>query len=88
MFDEAAKMALDAYRSFLPTLFIVSETKLSDMSEVPATAYNCSEINNIAITVERAAGEKCLRCWNWSVSVGKQETYPDLCHRCCEVLTV
>lgn len=86
--DEATNAILDAYKSFLPTLFIVSDAEVSSISEAPATAYKCTEINALAIQIERAAGEKCQRCWNWSVSVGKHKTHPDLCHRCHEVLTV
>ena len=85
--DEATNPVLDAYRSFLPTLFIVSDTEIRNISEAPATAYKCTDINNIAIQIERAPGQKCQRCWNWSVSVGTHETHHDLCHRCFEVLT-
>jgi len=84
--DEPTSAILEAYRSFLPALFIVSDTEVRSISEAPATAYKCTEINDLAINVERASGGKCLRCWNWRVSVGEHETHPDLCHRCYEVL--
>jgi len=85
--DEATNGIIDAYRSFLPTLFIVSDAGIKSISDVPATAYKSAEIDDMAILIERAAGEKCQRCWNWRMDVGKHDTHPDLCHRCYEVLT-
>ncbi|HJU93652.1 MAG TPA: zinc finger domain-containing protein, partial [Pyrinomonadaceae bacterium] len=37
---------------------------------------------NVSITVARADGEKCERCWNYSTHVGESETYPSVCERC------
>jgi isoleucyl-tRNA synthetase len=34
------------------------------------------------IEVLKADGEKCERCWNYSVEVGKDTAYPSLCERC------
>ncbi|MEW6602123.1 MAG: isoleucine--tRNA ligase [Nitrospirota bacterium] len=84
--EDSMNEVLNAYRSFLPTLFIVSDTEINSISEAPETAYKCVEITNIAIQIERAEGKKCLRCWNWSKSVGQHETHPDLCQRCFDVL--
>ena len=36
--------------------------------------------------VERAAGGKCERCWNYSVLVGEFTRYPSVCERCVEAL--
>jgi isoleucyl-tRNA synthetase len=32
--------------------------------------------------VERAAGQKCERCWHWETDVGAQAAHPGLCGRC------
>jgi isoleucyl-tRNA synthetase len=34
------------------------------------------------IKVEKASGQKCERCWNWSESVGKFEAHHQVCERC------
>ncbi|MCU1284417.1 MAG: Isoleucyl-tRNA synthetase [Acidobacteriales bacterium] len=34
------------------------------------------------VEVSRAAGEKCERCWNYSVHVGENKEYPMICERC------
>ena len=84
--EETGKI-LEAYRSLLPTLFIVSSAEVGKISEVSEIAYKSNEINELAVLVERAEGEKCQRCWNWSVSVGKYEDHPGLCNRCHEAVT-
>lgn len=45
-----------------------------------------SDAGNIEITVARAQGGKCERCWVYSPSVGENHTHPTLCSRCVEVL--
>jgi isoleucyl-tRNA synthetase len=41
----------------------------------------------VRVRVERAQGEKCERCWNYSVHVGESERYPTVCERCVEALS-
>ncbi len=82
-----ARAILDEYRDDLPALFIVSDVKIGETAEAPSTAYNSTEIKEMAIQVERAEGAKCQRCWNWSVSVGGHDDHPDLCKRCYAVIT-
>jgi isoleucyl-tRNA synthetase len=84
--DEEREKLIEAYRAFLPTLFITSAAEVSSIREAPDNVYKSSEINNIAILVERAEGEKCQRCWNWKESVGTFEDHPALCQRCHKVL--
>jgi isoleucyl-tRNA synthetase len=38
------------------------------------------------IAVNRAPGEKCERCWNYSIHVGEDKSYPTVCERCSAVL--
>jgi isoleucyl-tRNA synthetase len=40
----------------------------------------------IQVTVEHAPGEKCERCWNYSVQVGQDPSYPTVCERCSAAL--
>ena len=60
--------------SELSAAFIVSEVEISE---------NNSELE---ITIEKADGEKCERCWSISKSVGTDSQHPTLCSRCCENL--
>lgn len=38
----------------------------------------------LKITVEKAEGEKCERCWSISKSVGQNSAHPTLCDKCCK----
>jgi isoleucyl-tRNA synthetase len=37
---------------------------------------------DIAIEVLRAEGSKCVRCWNYSLAVGKNAAHPLICDKC------
>jgi isoleucyl-tRNA synthetase len=68
---------LERHASDLPTLFIVSQVSLE-----PAPP----EAPELDITVTRADGIKCPRCWR---TVGRTSTAPEtegLCERCVEAL--
>jgi isoleucyl-tRNA synthetase len=40
----------------------------------------------LAVSVERARGAKCERCWTYSENVGKLPAHPAVCERCAAVL--
>ena len=70
---------LSRHRDSLRYIFIVSEVDLLEPN---------SEIGDdeIKITITRAHGEKCERCWNYSTRVGESSRYPTVCERCVEAL--
>jgi len=72
---------LESYLDNLRYIFIVSQVNL-----VSAQTGGVSETNRVAVTVERAAGEKCERCWNYSTRLGESARYPTACERCIEAL--
>ena len=72
-----AKLA--PHRDELRYLFIVSEVAL----EQPNAAL---EPDQLTVTITRAHGEKCERCWNYSTHVGESERYPTVCERCVAAL--
>ncbi|MDP2167588.1 MAG: isoleucine--tRNA ligase [Thermodesulfovibrionales bacterium] len=75
---------LQGYMDFLPALFIVSQAEIKNREEgVPEGAY---QGQNISVSVERAEGGKCLRCWNWSATVGSFADAPTVCDRCYGVV--
>jgi isoleucyl-tRNA synthetase len=63
---------LEDFLPSLPSVFIVSQVELSDEADAEEPAVN----------VVKAAGEKCVRCWNYKTSVGCNPDYPDICDRC------
>ena len=78
---------LSNYQDLLPTIFIVSSVEVINETTPPESALQSSEIDGLSILVEKAEGDKCQRCWNWDVTVGKYDNFPDLCKKCHKVLT-
>jgi isoleucyl-tRNA synthetase len=70
---------LERHRDQLRYLFIVSDVVLE---KSPASNGD----TGLMITVNRAPGAKCERCWNYSTHVGEDKTYPTVCERCSAVL--
>jgi isoleucyl-tRNA synthetase len=70
---------LAPHRDFLRYLFIVSEVELGE----PNTGLASGAIE---VTIARARGEKCERCWNYSTRVGEASKFPTVCERCVAAL--
>jgi len=82
---------LQNYLDELPSIFIVSVVELNlDVDTENFALYNINlqkpnaqiESGEIKIKIEKAQGDKCVRCWNYSQSVGNAEEHPMLCERC------
>jgi isoleucyl-tRNA synthetase len=59
-------------------LFIVSSVTLTNASG--------NGTGSLRVEVRAADGTKCERCWNYSIHVGEDKTYPTVCERCSLVL--
>jgi isoleucyl-tRNA synthetase len=70
---------LERHKDALRYLFIVSEVELAKAPSGNGTAPLVAEVS-------KAAGEKCERCWNYSVHIGEDQNYPTVCERCSAVL--
>ncbi len=75
---------LKGVEDLLPTLFITSQVELRQ-GDAPAEAYR-GVMEGLAVTVSKARGTKCLRCWTYSETVGQVEAHPAICRRCAEVV--
>ena len=75
---------LKAFESELPTLFIVSQVALVN-GAAPAEV-TVEEGAPIAVAVDTAEGEKCDRCWNYTVKAFHDGEEGVLCPRCRRVL--
>ncbi|HEY0544220.1 MAG TPA: isoleucine--tRNA ligase [Pyrinomonadaceae bacterium] len=68
---------LERYKEELRFIFIVSQVEVA----------RAGEGESVNVGIERAEGEKCERCWNYSTRVGESSRYPTACERCVEALT-
>lgn len=65
----------------LGTAFIVSQVEISE-----GTGEFSTQIEGLTITINKADGQKCERCWTYNTTVGQCEEHPTLCKRCADVL--
>lgn len=66
----------------LKTVFIVSEVEALNAGEGDYQG----ETEGFSVSVKHAHGEKCVRCWVYSDTVGQDAEHPQLCHRCASVV--
>jgi isoleucyl-tRNA synthetase len=71
---------LQRYRDELRYLFIVSQVELQSDESLAARQAD------VEVSVTRAEGDKCERCWTYSTRVGDSERYPTACERCVAAL--
>jgi isoleucyl-tRNA synthetase len=81
--DLELKARLKHYLPLLPGLFIVSQVELVGTGTAD---YKSEAVSSLEITVQRADGKKCERCWNFSTHVGENPRYPTICERCSEAI--
>jgi isoleucyl-tRNA synthetase len=73
---------LKRHESHLPMLFIVSEVELSSVPAEVVGATGAAEDGKPLITIARASGIKCERCWRIVPSVSSEPESAGLCDRC------
>ncbi len=71
--DAATTRLLLDYYEQLRYIFIVSQVEVH-------------EGEAFAVEIEKADGQKCERCWNYSTRVGEFTEYPTVCERCNDAL--
>jgi isoleucyl-tRNA synthetase len=71
-------------------LFLASQVEVVDSLEAIEQADYRNDDSNLyhqlAVSVVKADGEKCDRCWNYSVHIGESAEHPLLCDRCVPAL--
>jgi isoleucyl-tRNA synthetase len=81
--DLELKAKLKHYLPLLPSLFIVSQVELLSAG---AGEFRSEVVPGLEVSVQRADGKKCDRCWNYSTHVGENPRYPTVCERCSEAI--
>jgi isoleucyl-tRNA synthetase len=81
--DLELKAKLKHYLAQLPGLFIVSQVELINAG---SGEFKSETVPSLEVTVQRADGKKCERCWNYSIHVGENPRYPTICERCSEAI--
>ncbi len=61
--------------------------ELRELLNVSQLAVQESDSDNINISVTKAMGKKCERCWHWEENVGSISEHPTICSHCVKVVT-
>lgn len=84
-----AKVKLSAPEP-LHALLAANERQLRALLIVSAVSVEAAAGSNgsssVHVDVSRADGQKCERCWNYSVHVGENSKFPTICERCSSAL--
>ena len=72
----------------LRAVCIVSQLHLAPLADAPAdlAQADIAECGKLAVSVAKAVGEKCERCWIYSDDLGSDPEHPTLCPRCAAVM--
>jgi isoleucyl-tRNA synthetase len=65
---------LEQYAKELPGLFIVSQVSLNNHAGA------------LQVSIERADGVKCERCWKYTTDVGSNPEFPTICAACADAI--
>lgn len=76
MFDKISECA-----DMLPNVFIVSKVEVKN-----GEGEFKGDIEGVSMSVTKAGGEMCERCWAYTGDVGANSKHPTLCARCAGVV--
>lgn len=74
--------SIDSIKNELSTILIVSEVNVVNNNDGEFKG----DFEGLSLSVLKADGNKCERCWVYSESVGKDTEHPTLCDRCVKVI--
>jgi isoleucyl-tRNA synthetase len=79
--------ALDAKLSLAGASPLLADVKgqldsLRELLNVSQLEIKPDEGSAVSISVTKAEGQKCERCWHWETDVGSNPEHPTICARC------
>lgn len=78
---------LDAHIDSLEEILMVSKVRLMPPNTpIPDEIIKINELDGFAIEIRNSNNAKCERCWIYSDTVGSNDQYPTLCHKCIAVI--
>lgn len=87
--EETATLIKDNLKE-LPQVLVVSQIEWAEQAGEGFLKSSYMNLNGeevpLWLRVERAEGEKCVRCWNFSKAVGQDAEHPELCRKCSAAL--
>ncbi len=72
---------LNSVKDELPEIFITSVVEIEN-----GTGDVKGDVEGLSVSVSKAEGEKCERCWKFSKTVGSCADHPTLCKECADTM--
>ncbi len=76
-----AKLILAGQSEALATA-VANQDALRELCNVSQLEFANSDTPEIQVSVRKADGQKCERCWHWETDVGSDPEHPTICARC------
>jgi isoleucyl-tRNA synthetase len=76
---------LESLKDDLLEILKVSQVSIEKRDNLDLGAVS-KRYPDMAVVVEKAQGEKCPRCWNYSTSIGESTRHPLLCENCLKAI--
>ena len=73
---------LASLKNDLLEIFKVSQVELEKIESLESFSNKSVAWTDTAIEIYKAEGEKCPRCWNYSLAIGKSVKHPLICDKC------
>ena len=64
---------------------ITSDIEIHD-GQGPDQAFRLDDVEGVSVTIDKAEGEKCERCWKITTDVGENDAKAPICKRCADVV--
>ena len=89
---KAIGKSLEAKLTFAGSAPALSEAQgqldqVRELLNVSQLEITVSDSVVITVSVTKAAGQKCERCWHWETDVGAHPDHPTICGRCVNAIT-
>lgn len=82
---ETLSEIVNDYLLDMSSILIVSQVEIGKGTP-PEDLWQSENIPGLVVDIKHAKGEKCQRCWNWRLDVGRDPRYPEACGRCADVI--
>ncbi|AFJ48395.1 isoleucine--tRNA ligase [Shimwellia blattae] len=80
--DPELKASLLSLGDELRFVLLTSGAQVADYADAPQQAQQSDVLKGLKITLQKAEGEKCPRCWHYTTDIGKVAEHADICGRC------
>lgn len=82
---ETLSEIVNDYLLDMSSILIVSQVEIGKGTP-PEDLWQSENIPGLVVDIKHAKGEKCQRCWNWRLDVGRDPRHPEACGRCADVI--